>query len=220
MKHVNQRPARPLSFFALALLLVGVLSTACSGAETPVAATVTVTQEVTVAVSPTADSSTTTDTAAPTSSSDITGPTSAPPTVRPGLLGLADFFEPTYQWTESRFDVADKGQVQGISARIDSCNASNAEVLELRLSNKFTRLSFHVAQANSSKSSDAILTVEVTGNGRQLDVRKIAFNTVQDFGVPVQGVNATQIKFHLEQPTGRSCPGGQVTAVFYEAKVS
>jgi hypothetical protein len=140
--------------------------------------------------------------------------------VQAGFLGLADFFEPSSDWTENRFDVADKGQVQGISARIDSCSNSQAELLELRLSNKFTQLSFKVAQANSSKASDGVLTVEAFGNGRQLDVRKVPFNTVQEFAISVQGVNATQVKFHLEDPPTSSCPAGRVTAVFYDAKVN
>jgi hypothetical protein len=203
----------------VALSLVALLLAACSGGQAPAAAAVTVTQEVTRTLTPTTEPTTMTGMDSPTSGSAITGPTSAPPTVGPGLLGLADFFEPSSDWTESRFDVADKGQVQGVSARIDSCSASNSEVLELRLSNKFTRLSFQVAQANSSKTSDGTLTVEVSGNGRQLDVRKIAFNTVQEFGVPVQGVNATQIKFHLESLNG-NCPSGRVIAVLYDAKVS
>jgi hypothetical protein len=220
MKHARHIRVRPVPSLAVALSLVALLPAACSGGQAPAAAAVTVTQEVTRTVAPTIASTTTTSTDSSSSGSEITGPTSAPPTVRPGTLGLADFFEPSSEWTESRFDVADKGQVQGISARIDSCYASNPQVLELRLSNKFTRLSFQVAQANSSKTSDGTLAVEVIGNGRQLDVRKIAFNTVQDFSVSVQGINATQIKFHLEQPTGGSCPSGRVIAVLYDAKVS
>jgi hypothetical protein len=220
MRHARQIRVRPVPALAVALSLAALLLAGCSGGQVPAAAAVTVTQEVTRTVTPTTDTTTTTtDMESPTSGAEITGPTSAPPTVRPGTLGLADFFEPSSDWTESRFDVADKGQVQGVSARIDSCSTSNAEVLELRLSNKFTRLSFQVAQANSSKTSDGTLTVEVSGNGRQLDVRKIAFNTVQDFGVPVQGVNATQIKFHLETLNG-NCPSGRVIAVLYDAKVS
>ncbi|MFC8040655.1 hypothetical protein ACFUOZ_14990 [Paenarthrobacter sp. NPDC057355] len=111
-------------------------------------------------------------------------------------MSLSNFFEPESSWTENRYDVADKSGVSGIATTISSYGS--AETLELRLANNFNSLTFNVGQANDSKSSDKILLVRVVGNGKQLDVRKVPFNTIQEISVPAKGVNALKIELSLD----------------------
>ncbi|MEV7663402.1 hypothetical protein [Paenarthrobacter sp. NPDC089316] len=124
-------------------------------------------------------------------------------------MSLSNFFEPDSSWTENRYDVADKSGVSGISTSISGY--SETSTLELRLANNFSTLTFNAGQANDSKSSDKILVVRVVGNGKQLDVRKVPFNTVQEISVPVKGVNALKIELSLDEATNRDSKA--VTAV-------
>lgn len=113
-------------------------------------------------------------------------------------MSLADFFRPTSNWSENRFDVADKAGVSGISSEVNTFNEDGAETLELRLANNFTNLSFDVGQANSSDSSEQTLVVKVLGNGKQLDVHRVPFNTVQKVSVAIKGVNAVKVKLYMD----------------------
>ncbi|MGO4587976.1 hypothetical protein [Paenarthrobacter sp. 2TAF44] len=125
------------------------------------------------------------------------------------MLSLANFFDPDTSWTESRFDVADKSDVSGIATHVGSYGQQ--KTLELRLANNFDALKFNVGQANDSKSSDKILVVRVLGNGKQLDVRKVPFNTVQEISVATKMVNAVKIELTAEDP--QSNDSRSVTAV-------
>lgn len=133
-------------------------------------------------------------------------------------LTLADFFQPSGNWSESRYDLADKQGISGISAIASSCYGSNAQTLELRLANNFNNLTFSVAQANDSISSNQSLSVRVMGNNKQLDVQSVPFNKIQKFSVPVVGVNAATILIQLDSDTP-SC-GGSVKAVIYDIELS
>lgn len=113
-------------------------------------------------------------------------------------LSLADFFRPTSNWSENRFDVADKAEVSGISSEVNSFYEDGAPTLELRLANNFTNLSFNVGQANSSESSEQTLVVKVLGNGKQLDVHRVPFNTIQEVSVSIKGVNAVKVRMYLD----------------------
>ncbi|MFE4081782.1 hypothetical protein [Paenarthrobacter sp. YIM B13468] len=113
---------------------------------------------------------------------------------------MADFFEPESSWTENRFDVEDKAGVSGIAAQISTYGQ---QTLELRLGNNFSSLTFNVGQANDSKSSDKILVIRVVGNGKQLDVRKVPFNTVQEISVTTKMVNAVKIEATVEDAESR-----------------
>ncbi|MDJ0313487.1 hypothetical protein QMG25_09530 [Arthrobacter sp. H35-D1] len=133
-------------------------------------------------------------------------------------LTLADFFNPSSSWSESRYNLADKQDISGISAGISSCSDSSAETLELRLANNFSNLTFSVGQANDSINSNQSLSVRVTGNNKQLDVQSVPFNEIQKFDVPVAGVNATTIEVHLDSDAP-DC-GGSVKAVIYDIELS
>lgn len=154
-----------------------------------------------------------------TTTPDVSDPVSIPgttPTATPtiGTLRAADFFGRNPQWSEKRFDVADRGQVQGLGTVVASCSRDSGELLELRLSNKFQRLKFAVGQDNGSTGSAQILTVEVVGNNKQIDVRGVPFNTVQDFDISVSGVNALQVHFFLDKQK-EGCGRQSVIAVFF-----
>lgn len=132
-------------------------------------------------------------------------------------MTLADFFDVDEQWTESRYDIAKSRQQLGIGAEIQSCYGPDApDTLELRLANNFTTLKFNVGQANGSQASDQVLDVEVIGNGAQIDIRRIPFNKVQPFTIPVGGVNALVIRVYLDPETDQ-CDGDSVTAVLHGA---
>ena len=135
------------------------------------------------------------------------------------VLTLSDFFEPSDDWEENRFNIADKSQVQGIAAEISSCNRDAARLLELRLSNEYKTLTFSVGQANTSDASDQSLTVEVTGNNSQIDIRHVPFNKFQQFKEPVAGVNALQIRMYLDSAV-TNCGQKSVIGVLSDAVVS
>ncbi len=75
----------------------------------------------------------------------------------------------------------------------------NRPSLELRLARRFDQLSFSVGQDNASANSEQVLNVEVVTNGEQADLRKVPFDRVQPFEVPVSGVNAVVINFELDE---------------------
>lgn len=135
-------------------------------------------------------------------------------------LALSDFFNPSYGWSENRLDVADRGQIKGISAEISSCGAgSTTDGLELRLANKFTKIKFLIGQENKSDASDQKLTVEVKANNQQVALESVPFNVVKSFDVPVVGVNAFQIKFSLDPKVTNCGSTGSVTAVVFDAAI-
>ncbi|MFK0002304.1 hypothetical protein [Paenarthrobacter sp. NPDC090522] len=115
-------------------------------------------------------------------------------------LSLADFFDPDGSWSENRFDVADRSGVSGIAAQVSGYGQS--QTLELRLQNNFNTVAFNVGQSNDSKPSDKMLVVRVVGNGKQLDVQKVPFNTIQPISVQTKMVNALKIEVSAEAPQG------------------
>ena len=195
--------------------------TACGGAGAAVVQTVTVTQPAPTSAS--AETSTEaiptpSDSDTPTEPTETDQPTPGPTAPKPGIIGLDSFFQPSGEWTENRFDVADRGQVKGVSAEITQCSQA-FELLEMRLSNKFKALTFSAGQDNSSESSDDLLVIAVNTNGKQADVRKIKFNTVQEFNVSVEGVNAVQISFTRARPDG-GCYSKDIRAVLFDGTLS
>jgi hypothetical protein len=161
-----------------------------------------------------------TTTSAETSSSTSTSSTSSSPGGPLGTdaagrkLTLADFFQPDSQWAEKRYDIADKSQVQGIGTTVQYCGTGYApRELELRLANNFDELTFSVGQANDSRASDQNVTVEVLGNNQQIDIRTVPFNQIQEFRIPVSGVNALKIDLSLDEDVQNCGRTGSVVAV-------
>lgn len=205
--------------------IVFVLATsACSAGGTGPSTTVTQTVQTiaTVFVTPTdvrpASTATSVQSSIASSTSSPASPTLAPST-GPQKLGLEWFFEPSSDWDESRFDVADRRQAPGIGTRIDYCYQGASEVLELRLSNYFSRLTFSVGQSNDSRASDQKLIVEVIANNAQVEVRRVQFNEIQAFDIPVKGVNAMKILFYMDNQV-RNCGQKPLTAVVIDPTVT
>jgi hypothetical protein len=164
-----------------------------------------------------ADTSTSTSTSSSSTSSSPGGPLDTDSAGRP--LTLANFFQPDTSWLEKRYDIADKSQVQGIGTTVGNCYQGNARPLELRLGNKFKELTFSVGQANDSEASDQKLVVEVLANNQQVEIQSVPFNQVQDFRIPVDGVNALKILFYLDNTVQR-CGSGSVNGVLIAPTVN
>ncbi len=213
----------------LAVGLSATLLAGCSSAPPSPTRTVVATVTQTITGSPDNSTSSTeiasgTDTTEATPSSSSGDSLSTPsatllgPQDKGRQLGLTDFFNVSYLWSESRFDVADRKDVQGLATAVSACNQESSQVLELRLSNSFSKLTFTVGQANDSAVSNQTLDVEIDGNNKQIDIRHIPFNQVQQFTVPVTGVNALKILFYLDnQVVG--CGSGSVRPVFFSSKL-
>lgn len=139
----------------------------------------------------------------------------APKKIESGeTLTLSNFFQPSDEWEENRFNIADKSEIPGISSTVESCYANDAQTLEMRLGGKFKELKFSVGQANLSQSTDQRVVARVTGNNSQLDVYRVPFNKFQTFKVDVSRVNALSIEMFLDDDV-EDC-GGSVQAVLYD----
>jgi hypothetical protein len=130
---------------------------------------------------------------------EVAGDPTQAPTLSAGIpLRLSHFFLPdTFIWEENRYNVADREDAQGIAAVVEYCQRPDKQ-LELRLENKFKNVEFEVGQANTSAGSSQTLIADVATNGSQADVRRIAFNEIQSFSIPAEGVNALTIDFYLD----------------------
>lgn len=186
--------------------IAAVLALAACGAETAPQAVVT--QTVLATASPSVEPSATvsatpeespTPTAAPTASLMDEDEASGilDDTARGQALALNDIFKADGQWYEDRYSVSDRSDIRALGTEV-SCYGGTPS-LELRLARRFDQLSFSVGQDNASANSDQVLIVEVVTNGEQSDLRKVPFDRVQPFEVPVSGANAVIIKFDLDQ---------------------
>lgn len=201
-KTVGVGAAFVIGVFALAGCAAGaatIPSTPASTEATSASATPTPTATATATSTPSATSST-----SPSSTGTSGAPTSTVATEKAGKpLALADFFMADRAWKENRFNVADKSGISGIGAEIDTYYETDAVTLELRLANNFDELSFKVGQSNESLSSDQTLVVKVIGNGKQIDVQKVPFNTITPVAVNVKDVNALKIQVFLDEKSPR-----------------
>ncbi|CAM3117317.1 hypothetical protein PSET11_01441 [Arthrobacter ulcerisalmonis] len=207
---------------AAGLMMTTVALTSCAATESPTAPTSAATE--TNAPEPTQTKATATPTPSSTPSSSettrmptaSTGETSEPAstvaTEKAGKpLALSEFFNVDRDWSEKRYDVADRANINGIASELTTPGASYAKTLELRLANNFNKLTFKVGQSNSSTSSDKIVEVRVIANGKQIEIQKVPFNTIQEISVPVGGVNALKIQVAIDPASSRD--NDSVTAV-------
>ncbi|MBG0741725.1 hypothetical protein IV500_20420 [Paeniglutamicibacter antarcticus] len=210
---------------SVCIMAITCILASCSGSTQPPITTTTIT------TIPPAPTSTTAAISSPTQSEDPVSPppdtaasSDAPPTTGSVLeaptekgkipVPLAEFFHPSSNWLEGRYDVADQQNISGIKSVVSKCYSADPVRLELRLANHFEKLSFSVGQANDSNSSDQVLVVRVTGNNKQIEVHPIAFNSHQEFNIPVTDVNAATIEMYLDDSVS-NC-GGSVGAVIYD----
>lgn len=114
-------------------------------------------------------------------------------------LTLEYIFSHTDEWEESRFDVSARTDIRGLGSPVYCGSDKEYTSLELRLARGFDTLEFAVGQANDSPSSQATLVVEVTGNGTQLDLRRVTFDQIQQFELRITGINAVVLYFEIEE---------------------
>jgi len=109
-------------------------------------------------------------------------------------LRLSDFQQPnsSSNWEEKRYDIASTTNTMGVGTKLDWLH--NGEI-ELRLGNKFQKVTFNVGQANDSESSDLIVRVAVFADGKEIETVDVPFNDAHAFDVNVANVNA--LKFTL-----------------------
>ena len=109
-------------------------------------------------------------------------------------LRLSDFQEPpvTSGWQEKRYDVASITNTMGIGTKLDW---QNDDEIELRLANKFQKVTFTAGQANDSRSSDLIVRVAIFADGKEIETVDVPFNDAHAFEVKAANVNALKITF-------------------------
>jgi hypothetical protein len=182
--------------------------------------TVTVTTMVTVTAQPPDSDSTAGAGAFLAEEVSPTGESGAldPATTGDGELTLTDAAraEPEGDWRSDRFNIAEENDIRGNAIDLD-CLWDEAE-LEFRLENKFSELTFSAGQANSSESSDNVVKIEVLGDGEQMDVKNVPFNTIDSFSVDVTGVNALKINAVIDAENS-ACVGDS-TPVFFDMHLS
>ena len=107
-------------------------------------------------------------------------------------LRLSDFQEPpvTSGWQEKRYDVASITNTMGIGTKLDW---QNDDEIELRLANKFQKVTFTAGQANDSRSSDLIVRVAIFADGKEIETVDVPFNDAHAFEVKAANVNALKI---------------------------
>jgi hypothetical protein len=216
-----------LAISAMIVSVAGCSSSPSTSGQSPSPSAMSPTSEAT---STFATASSATASESPSATTDVTSDTETPASENSGavVLGpsrggatlvLADFFQPTSEWSEGSYDLADRKGIEGISAEVSTCYSDNANFLELRLADNFKTLTFEAAQSNDSKSSDQTLTIAVQANGRQVTAKNIPFNKVQDFSVSVAGVNSLRLLFYLSTQPSSNCRGS-VNAVIFKTVVS
>ena len=72
----------------------------------------------------------------------------------------------------------------------------NGEI-ELRLANKFQKVTFNAGQANDSKSSDLTVKVQIFADGKEIETVDVPFNDAHAFEVKAANVNALKITLTL-----------------------
>lgn len=111
-------------------------------------------------------------------------------------LRLSDFQEPsaTSDWQEKRYDVASTTNIMRIGTNLDWQNKGE---IELRLANKFQKVTFTAGQANVAKSSDLIMRVAIFADSKEIETVDVPFNDAHAFEVKAANVNALKITLTL-----------------------
>lgn len=109
---------------------------------------------------------------------------------------------------DGRFNVAGQRNLAGISGPLRTCRSDQDEhvTLELRLANRFEKITMKIGQSDESEQSDAVLNVKLVGNGKYIDSVKVPFNQIDDFSAPVADVNALKIELWIG---GNDCYTGR-----------
>lgn len=184
-----------------------------SAAPSTISATPSASAEVTPSPTPTDTETSDETTEDPTSSTDPTEEESErPPVLDEKVTGrdltMSDFFSAPDEWQDGRFDVAGERALAGISGPLSSCRSDQGthETLELRLANRFKKISMKIGQSDESEQSDAVLNIRLLGNGKYIDSVKVPFNKIDEFTAAVSDVNALKIEVWMG---GNDCEDGR-----------
>lgn len=233
---VNRRTALTLSSFAALTL------TACSGRPTtseptPQPTTAPPSQTPTSSPSPSpiapptqppTPSSTASTTAADSSTPPTRVDNGATPTSQAGEAGAptntqgryltrADLFNPSDSLKENLYNVATTSKKKGIGARLRDSDGIEAE---LRLENRFHKLTFNAGQDNNSASSDLTLRVEIYKDGKSDQFVDILFNEIKPIEVDVTNVNALKIDLAPFNQNGNKYNGhASLTGVMFDMRL-
>ena len=168
----------------------------------------------TTATAPSAPSTSFTDNRPPSGPTSATG---APVNTQGRDLTLDDFFEPPTKLRQDLFNVATTSDTNGIGADLEGSQGVQAE---LRLENRFRKLTFKAGQANTSKSSDLILRVGIYKDGKNDQLIDIPFNEVKPVEVDVSNVNALKIDLiPLNQDGSKYRDSNSITAVMFDMRL-
>ena len=128
----------------------------------------------------------------PSASAEATTNGLTPESSKGRELRLSDFQEPsaTSDWQEKRYDVASTTNIMGIGTNLDWQNKGE---IELRLANKFQKVTFTAGQANDAKSSDLIMRVAIFADSKEIETVDVPFNDAHAFEVKAANVNALKI---------------------------
>ena len=171
-------------------------------------------------------------TATPTASDPSTPPThgtddvtpSTPPAEGGSLtntqgrdLTRTDLFNPSAALKEDLYNVATSSKKKGIGAYLRYSDGVEAE---LRLENRFHKLTFNAGQDNNSLSSDLILRVEIYKDRKSDQFVDIPFNEIKPIEVDVTNVNALKIDLiPLNQDGSKYRDSNSITAVMFDMRL-
>ena len=159
----------------------------------------------------------------PTHSADDVTP-SAPPAEGGTLtntqgrdLTRTDLFNPSAALKEDLYNVATSSKKKGIGAYLRYSDGVEAE---LRLENRFHKLTFNAGQDNNSLSSDLILRVEIYKDRKSDQFVDIPFNEIKPIEVDVTNVNALKIDLiPLNQDGSKYRDSNSITAVMFDMRL-
>lgn len=163
----------------------------------------------------------------PTSSPEIPNdppdppkPPSPPhPTRTPGCweLELKDFFKDATSddWKDDRYSIGKSDEIKGIGSPV---NRHSEEYLELRLGNRHEKLTFSAGQDSKSKSSGAVVRIDIYANGNRVDIKTVTFHETQSFEIDVKDVNALRITAKVDEEKSAK-DNYEATLVLYQVKL-
>ncbi|WP_256695139.1 hypothetical protein [Actinomyces oris] len=132
-------------------------------------------------------------------------------------LTRADLFNPPFILKEDLYNVATTSKKKGIGARLRDSDGVEAE---LRLENRFRKLTFNAGQDNNSASSDLTLRVEVYKDGKSDQFVDIPFNEIKPLEIDVTKVNALKIDLIPLNRDGFKYNGSSsLTAVMFDMRL-
>ena len=173
--------------------------------------------------SPTANTTTTAQSTTPMNAADnggTPGPTSAtgaPVNTQGRDLTREDFFKPSEALKEDLYNVATISQKKGIGAHLRFGDGVEAE---LRLENRFHKLTFNAGQDNNSPSSDLTLRIEIYKDRKSDQFVDIPFNEVKPITVDVADVNALKIDLiPLNQDGSKYNGSDSITGVMFDMRL-